>query len=304
MAPRTLAGLSTVLAAAGNVAEALSALSQDVAEHDRNGSVVLFIYDARRDLLAERLMPAHEGLRTAQLEIALDHLPTAIRRTISAGRQWADLGTESGDYQKLLGVGASPEAGVLLLRGLLVDGELSAALALSEPKTRFGHRLSEKVAPAVDLFALAFARLAERRAREEAVRTLEELTRALNDEHARAVGELQRKLSEAQAALNGKGTGDSIRVTQLKRAIEVAAVEARVTAQRLSAVEEQVRVAVTKLEKAHVQLHSQGEALQTQSNIIYRVEQALREAMSGQDSRQVIEEVLQIVTSREQASSL
>ena len=304
MAPRTLAGLSTVLAAAGNVAEALSALSQDVAEHDRNGSVVLFVYDARRDLLAERLMPAHEGLRTAQLEIALDHLPTAIRRTISAGRQWADLGTESGDYQKLLGVGASPEAGVLLLRGLLVDGELSAVLALSEPKTRFGHRLSEKVAPAVDLFALAFARLAERRAREEAVRTLEELTRALNDEHARAVGELQRKLSEAQAALNGKGTGDSIRVTQLKRAIEVAAVEARATAQRLSAVEEQVRVAVTKLEKAHVQLHSQGEALQTQSNIIYRVEQALREAMSGQDSRQVIEEVLQIVTSREQASSL
>ena len=304
MAPRTLAGLSTVLAAAGNVAEALSALSQDVAEHDRNGSVVLFIYDARRDLLAVRLMPAHEGPRTAQLEIALDHLPTAIRRTISAGRQWADLGTESGDYQKLLGVGASPEAGVLLLRGLLVDGELSAVLALSEPKTRFGHRLSEKVAPAVDLFALAFARLAERRAREEAVRTLEELTRALNDEHARAVGELQRKLSEAQAALNGKGTGDSIRVTQLKRAIEVAAVEARATAQRLSAVEEQVRVAVTKLEKAHVQLHSQGEALQTQSNIIYRVEQALREAMSGQDSRQVIEEVLQIVTSREQASSL
>ena len=149
------------------------------------------------------------------------------QKNISAGKQFADLGTESGDYQKLLGVGASPEAGVLLLRGLLVDGELSAVLALSEPKTRFGHRLSEKVAPAVDLFGLAFARLAERRAREEAVRTLEELTRALNDEHARAVAVLQRKLSEAQSALNGKGTGDSIRVTQLKRAIEVAAVEAR-----------------------------------------------------------------------------
>src|SRR5512132_368951 len=185
MAPRTLAGLSTVLAAAGNVAEALSALSQDVAEHDRNGSVVLFIYDARRDLLAERLMPAHEGLRTAQIEIALDHLPTAIRRTIIAGRQFADLGTESGDYQKLLGAGGNPEAGVLLLRGLLVDGELAGVLALSEPKTRFGHRLSEKVASAVDLFALAFARLAERRAREEAVRRLEDLTRSLNEEHER-----------------------------------------------------------------------------------------------------------------------
>ena len=304
MAPRTLAALSTVLSSVGNVAEALNALAQDISEHDRNGHVALFIYDAKRELLSERLVPAHEGMRTAQIEVALDHLPTATRRSLTTGRQFADLGAESGDYQKLLGVGANPEAGVLLLRGLLVDGELTGVLSLSEPKTRFGHRLSEKVAPAVDLFALAFARLAERRAREEAVRALEDLTRSLNDEHARAVAELQHKLSEAQAALNGKGTGDSIRVTQLKRAIEVAAVEARSTAQSLSAVEEQVRVAVTKLEKAHVQLHAQGEALQTQSNIIYRVEQTLREAMAGQDSRKVIEEVLQIVASREQASSL
>ncbi len=302
MAPRTLAALSTVLSSVGNTAEALNALAQDIAEHDRNGHVVLFINDAKRELLSERLIPAPEGLRTAQIEIALDHLPAAVRRILLAGRP--DLASESGDYQKLLGVGASPEAGVLLLRGLLVDGELSGVLALSEPKTRFGHRLSEKVVPAVDLFGLAFARLAERRAREEAVRALEDLTRSLNDEHARAVADLQHKLSEAQAALNGKGAGDTIRVTQLKRAIEVAAVEARATAQRLSAVEEQVRVAVTKLEKAHVQLHAQGEALQTQSNIIYRVEQTLREAISGQDSRKVIEEVLQIVASREQASSL
>jgi len=293
-----------VLSSVGNTAEALNALAQDIGEHDRNGHVVLFINDAKRELLSERLIPAPEGLRTAQIEIALDHLPTAVRRILLAGRQFADLASESGDYQKLLGVGASPEAGVLLLRGLLVDGELSGVLALSEPKTRFGHRLSEKVVPAVDLFGLAFARLAERRAREEAVRALEDLTRSLNDEHARAVADLQHKLSEAQAALNGKGVGDTIRVTQLKRAIEVAAVEARATAQRLSAVEEQVRVAVTKLEKAHVQLHAQGEALQTQSNIIYRVEQTLREAISGQDSRKVIEEVLQIVASREQASSL
>lgn len=305
MAPRTLAALSTVFTSAGNVAEALNALSQDVGEHDRNGSIVLFMYDARRDLLAERLMAAHEGLRTAQLEIAQDHLPTAIRRTIAAGKAFADLGTESGDYQKLLGVGASPEAGVLLLRGLLVDGELAGILALSEPKTRFGHRLSEKIAPAVDLFALAFARLAERRAREEAVRTLEQLTKALNEEHTRTVQDLQHKLAEAKAALSGRGGGDSIRVSQLKRAIEVASVEARATAERLSAVEEQVRVAVTKLEKAHVQLHAQGEALQNQSNIIYQVEQALREATTGRaDSRQILEEVLQIVTSKEQASSL
>jgi hypothetical protein len=62
---------------------------------------------------------------------------------------------------------------------------------------------------------------------------------------------------------------------------------------------------VTKLEKAHVQLHAQGEALQMQSNIIYRVEQALRDATAARgDSRKTLEEVLQIVTSKEQASSL
>ena len=304
MAPRTLGGLSTVLAAAANVADALRALAHDVSEHDRNANIVLYTYDARREVLCERLVPAIDGTKTAQLEVAMDHLPSSVRRTVTAGRQFADLGNESAEYQKLLGVGASPETGILLLRGLLVDGELSAILALSEAKTRFGQRLSDKLGPAVDLFALAYARLAERRAREEAVRTLEELTRALNAEHDRTVQDLQRKLSEAQAALNGKGTGDSIRVTQLKKAIEVAAVEARATAQRLSAVEEQVRVAVTKLEKAHVQLHAQGEALQTQSNLIYRVEGMLRQAIGAQDSRKVLEEVLQIVTSREQASAL
>ncbi len=305
MAPRTLGGLSTVLAAAANVSDALRALSHDVSEHDRNASIVLFTYDARRELLSERVTPALDGANTAQLEVAIDHLPTAARRTISAGRQFADMAGESGDFQKLLGVGASPEAGILLLRGLLVDGEVAAVLALSESKTRFGQRLSDKLSPAVDLFALAFARLAERRAREEAVRQLEELTQRLHEEHSRTVQELQRKLTEAQAVLKGKGAGDTERVTQLKRAIEVAAVEARATAQRLSAVEEQVGVAVRKLEKAHVQLHVQGEALQQQSDLIFRIETMLRGAPTGQESRAVIEGVLDLVTSRaEHASSL
>jgi hypothetical protein len=216
------------------------------------------------------------------------------------------MGAESGDYQKLLGVGASPEAGLLLLRGLLVDGEVAAVLALSEPKTRFGQRLSDKLAPAVDLFALAFARLAERRAREEAVRALEDLTQKLHEQHTVIVKALEQKLSAAQAVLEGKGgTGDTERVTKLKRAIDAAAIEARATAQRLSAVEEQVQVAVRKLEKAHVQLHAQGEALQQQSDLIYRIESMLKEATAGQDSRKVIEGVLELVTTRaDQASSL
>jgi hypothetical protein len=305
MAPRTLGGLSTVLAAAANVSDALRALAHDVSEHDRSASIVLFMYDARREVLSERVMPALDGAKTEQLEIAIDHLPTSARRTIAAGRQFADMGAESGDYQKLLGVGASPEAGVLLLRGLLVDGEVAAVLALSEPKTRFGQRLSDKLAPAVDLFALAFARLAERRARNEAVRALEELTQALHEQHSITVQELQRKLAEAQAVLEGKGTGDTERVVKLKRAVEAAAVEARATAQRLSAVEEQVQVAVRKLEKAHVQLHSQGEALQQQSELIYRIESMLKEATTGQDSRKVLAGVLELVKSRaEQTSSL
>jgi hypothetical protein len=286
------------------VSDALRAIAHDVSEHDRNASMVLFMYDARREVLCERIIPALDGAKAEQLEIAIDHLPTAARRAIAAGRQFADMGAESGDYQKLLGVGASPEAGVLLLRGLLVDGEVAAVIALSEPKTRFGQRLSDKLAPAVDLFALAFARLAERRARDEAVRTLEELTQKLHEQHTVTVAELQKKLAEAQAVLEGKGTGDTERVAKLKRAIDAAAVEARATAQRLSAVEEQVQVAVRKLEKAHVQLHAQGEALQQQSDLIYRIESMLKEATAAQDSRKVIEGVLELVTSREQASSL
>lgn len=305
MAPRTLGGLSTVLAAAANVSDALRALAHDVSEHDRNASVVLYTYDARREVFSERTSAGMDGAKTTPLEIAIDHLPTAARRTIAAGRQFADMGSESGDYQKLLGVGASPEAGVLLLRGLLVDGEVAAVLALAEPKTRFGQRLSDKLAPAIDLFALAFARLAERRAREEAVNALEDLTQKLHDQHTQVVQMLEKKLATAQAALAGKGPGNTERVTQLKRAIDAATLEARATAQRLSAVEEQVRVAVRKLEKAHVQLHAQGEALQQQSELIFRVESMLREATAGQDSRKVIEGVLELVSARaEQASSL
>ncbi|HWL41221.1 MAG TPA: hypothetical protein VNO75_13410 [Gemmatimonadaceae bacterium] len=304
MAPRTLGGLSTVLSAAANVPDALRALSHDVSEHDRNASIVLFIYDARREVFSERVIPGIDGAKTAALEVAIDHLPTAARRTIAAGRQFADMAGESGDYQKLLGVGASPEAGVLLLRGLLVDGEVAAVLALSEPRTRFGQRLSDKLAPAIDLFALAFARLAERRAREEAVKALEDLTQKLHEQHSTTVAVLERKLNEAQAILQGKGTGDTERVTKLKRAIEAAAAEARVTAQRLSAVEEQVQVAVRKLEKAHVQLHAQGEALQQQSDLLFRIESMLKEAASGQDSRKVIEGVLELVTLRGDQAAL
>jgi hypothetical protein len=70
-------------------------------------------------------------------------------------------------------------------------------------------------------------------------------------------------------------------------------------------VEEQVGVAVRKLEKAHVQLHAQGEALQQQSDLIFRIETMLRAAQSGPESRKVIEGVLELVTTRpEHASSL
>src|SRR2546423_3826007 len=164
MAPRTLAGLSTVLSAAGNVAEALNALAQDISEHDRNGHLVLFVYDAKRDLLVERLIPAHEGMRTAQIEIAVDHLPTAVRRVLAAGKQFADLATESAEYQKLLGVGANPEAGVLLLRGLLVAGGAPAVLAPFEAKTGVGRPVSEKGATPLDPFSPAFVRSPRRTA--------------------------------------------------------------------------------------------------------------------------------------------
>jgi hypothetical protein len=77
---------------------------------------------------------------------------------VTNGGQFVDLGDRSVEYARLLGLTPFADGGILSLRGLTTDGELSGMLGLYEQRRMFGTRTSERFAPAVALFELAFAR--------------------------------------------------------------------------------------------------------------------------------------------------
>jgi DNA repair exonuclease SbcCD ATPase subunit len=295
MAPRTLAGLSAALCAAQSVADAFVLLSREVVETDRAATVALYEYDQHRAVLCRRILVENDAAALEALEVSLDHLPAHVRRSIRESKQFVELGPQSDDYMKLLGFPVPAEGGAFLLRGFAMDGDLVAVLALHEPKRVFGTRLSERLSPPADLFALSVERLAERDARHEATTRLEELTRRLHEEHQRVIGDLERRLQQARAAASGGGSEADERISGLQRTADTARLEARATAQRLSAVEEQVTSAAGRLEKAHRQLHEQSEAIRQQRNLLYRIERMLRDA-AGADSEKLIQDLLAVVS--------
>ena len=296
MASRTLAGLSAVLSAARSLPEALTALVQDLAEADRGAQLAVYEHDQPRGILCRRTAIADGEVKVTELSVSLDHFPGPVRKALLLSKHFTDLGAQSDEYMKLLGFPSPQESGAFLLRGCTLDGDLAAVIALHEPKRVFGPRISERIAPAVDLFVLALEKLSEREARLEATTRLEQLTQQLHDEHARIVSDLERKLALARAASSGDETEAMRRIAELEAAAEKARVEARATAQRLSAVEEQVESAVGRLEKAHRQLYEQNEALTQQRNLIYRVERMLRDS-SADDSHKLVEDLLAVVSS-------
>lgn len=295
MASRTLAGLSAVLSAARSLPEALTALVQEVAEADRAAHIAVYDHDQQQGVLCRRTAIVDGEPKVTELNVSLDHLPGNVRKSLLAAKQFTDLGAQSEDYMKLLGFPAPQEAGAFLVRGCTLDGELSAVIALYEPKRVFGPRVSERLAPAVDLFVLALEKLCERDARIEATTRLEDLTRRLHEEHSRALADLERRLAQARALLRGTGNEADARVAQLEVEAEKSRADARVTAQRLSAVEEQVASAVGRLEKAHRQLYEQNETLTQQRNLLYRVERMLRDAPQ-EDAGRLVEELLAVVS--------
>lgn len=297
MASRTLAGLSSVFCSAGSLADALVALAQEAAETDRAAQLAVYDHDQQRGVLFRRTVIVDGSAKESQMNVALDHIPGPVRKCLLAAKQFADFGAQSDDYMKLLGFSAPAENGAFLVRGCVLDGELSSVIALYEPKRVFGPRVSERLAPAVDLFVLALEKLSERDARVEATNRLEHLTRKLHDEHSRAIGDLERRLSVARAAAGGAGNTEAdSRIAELEGAAEKARIEARATAQRLSAVEEQVASAVGRLEKAHRQLYEQNEALTQQRSLLFRIERMLRDSASA-DSTKLIEDLLAVVSS-------
>jgi hypothetical protein len=281
MPPRTLATLASLLASARDADAALLILQQEATDIDRAVQLALFLCDTRRNLITERLTPQGNSVGRIPLNVAVDHLPAPVRRGLNSGSTLADFGAESDDYLKLLGVTPQQGGGVLSVRGLTLDGELSGFLAIYEPRRRFGNKVVDRLTPAMELFALAFERIAEHDARFEAVRTLEELTRNIHSEYNRALRGLKAELDQARALISEPGAQEAARIAELERAIGHASAEIEMRSERLAAVEEQVARAVERLEHAHVELHSQTELVRSQANKLYSIERLLAD---GDDS--------------------
>lgn len=282
MAPRTLATLATVLSTARDADAALTLLQHEVADMERSAQLALFICDSRRQLITERLNPIGDTVTRVPLNVSIDQLPAPIRRALNSGSTVADFGPESEDYMKLLGVNPLQQGGILSVRGLTLDGELAGFIALYEPRRRFGPRIVERISPALDLFALAFERIAEHEARFEAVRTLEELTRNIHSEYNRAVRQLKAELDDTKSSSASPTERDAARIAELERLLSAANDEIQRRAERLHAVEDQVSQAVAKLQQAHVDLHTQTELARLRADVIYQIERMVKET-NGSD---------------------
>ena len=296
MAPRTLATLATVLSNACDADAALTLLQHEASDIDRAAQLALFVCDSRRQLITERLNPVGDTVSRLPLNVSIDHLPAPIRRALNSGSAIADFGVESEDYMKLLGVNPIQQGGVLSVRGLTLDGELAGFIALYEPRKRFGPRVVERLSPALDLFALAFERIAEHEARFEAVRVLEELTRNIHSEYNRAVKQLKAELDDLRGAIASPSERDAARISELERLVSDANDEIHRRAERLQAVEDQVTQAVGKLQQAHVDLHAQTELAQNRADLLYQIERALDG--NGSAPQDTLEKVKALLASR------
>ena len=291
MSSKGLPGFANSLASTSELSDALGALYEEAADSDRGAVVALLRNDPRREVFVERFFADGIGVQREEIAVAFDHLPAQVRKRVTGGQAFVEFGDQSTDFMKLLGLPPS-EGATLSMRGFLLDNELAGALALVEPKKRFGGRVLDRLIPAAEMFGLAYSRLLEHEARMEAVRTLEDITRSIHTEYERTVSELESRLHSAQdASLNGRST-DNGRSAEVERSLQAALNDSRVTAQKLAAVDHQVRSAVSKLEHAHMELHQQTEIARRHSDLIHSLRQRLESALESPDLRAVVDDLL------------
>jgi chromosome segregation ATPase len=202
---------------------------------------------------------------------------------------------------KLLGVTPQQQGGILSVRGLTLDGELAGFIALYEPRRRFGPRIVERLSPALDLFALAFERIAEHEARFEAVRTLEELTRNIHSEYNHAIRQLKSELDDARSSSANPAERDAARIAELERLLADAQAEIQRRAERLHAVEEQVSQAVGRLQQVHVDLHSQTELAKASAGVINQIDRLLQANNVGADAVETVAQIRAAIAPRQVA---
>ena len=271
---RVLPSLAHALAVAPDLHTALIALGESLMDGDRSAVIALLRYDGRKEMLRERLTPTGGHVESAAVDTTFDHLPPNVRTLVAGGGQFVDLGERSVEYARLLGLNPFSDGGLLSLRGLTTDGHLAAVLALYEQKKMFGTRTSERFAPAAALFDLAYARFADREARDEAVNTLEAVTQKVHADYLTRLSELEREIAQAKdrASSGSHEATDRLHVEQELRTAEE---NARRAAHQKNSLEQQLMSAVGQLEQAHIELHRRHEALRQKTRTLYLLERAL-----------------------------
>jgi len=275
MPPKTLANLAHALNVAPSLEGALVALSDALLELDRSATVTLMNYDARRGLLRDRLTPTGSSVSRQLVEARLDHLPPAIVAGVSGAGEMVDIGEKSSECLRMLGWDCPDDDVLVGMRGLKVDGQLCAVVTLSETRKFFGARTLERFSPYLALFDLAFARMSDREAREEAVRTLEDVTQRVHGEYVRRLGDLERELLAARDQVDPPPEARVTAEIAVERATAAAAEEVRRLGRRAEQFEEQFGAAVERLEQAHVELHRRSEALRQRTRTLYLLDRVL-----------------------------
>ncbi len=296
MATRTLPSLAHSLGVAPDLDAALIALGEALADDDRSAILGLVRYDGRKGILRERLSPQGGVVVRTTVDTTFDHLPPALRSLISAAGQFVDVGERSPEYARLLALSPFADGGFLSLRGLTTDGALTAVLALYEQRKMFGTRTSERFAPSIALFELAYQRFADREARDEAVQTLEEVTQRVHGDYLRKLGSLEEELGRARgAAAASGGGGDASQLVHLEHALARQEEDTRRTERRAQSLEQQLTAAVAQLEQAHIELHRRSEGLRQKTRTGYLIERALRLDNATMDPRQLVDGLLALV---------
>ncbi len=292
MPPRTLASLAHALTVSASPDAALQALSEALAEVDRFAQLALVIFDERHGMLCDRVRIAGSRVERKALNTTFDHIPTRELVAIEAGGQFVDFGDNGDEFARLFQLPALGEQGWLSVRGLRFDGRLNALLVLYEARKLFGARTAERFLPAIALFELAHLRFLDRAAREEAVRTLEDVTERVHGDYERRLAELEARLLDAS---NSALAADSAKILTLERELAQATDDARRALKRAAAVDATVSSAVEQLEKAHVELHRRSESLRQKTRTIYLIDRVLTLDATTDDPRQLADGLLSLI---------
>ena len=293
MTIRTLPSLAQALGAATDLDAALVALAGALLESDRDVSLALLRFDPKQGLLRERLTVRDGRVERAPLETSLEQLPVSTLRAVQDGGVFVDVAEEPPAYARLLKLAWSDDSGSVALRGLKVDGQLVAVVSLVEPKRIFGTRAVERLAPLVALFELAVARFHDRETRDEATRTLEEVTQRVHGEYLARLADLEREVASVREA----SSADPDPVEALAREREEArrAEDSRRMLRKLAALEHQLTASVGQLEQAHIELHRRSEALRQRTRTLYLLDRVMTLAAETHDALELTEGLLALV---------